>query len=177
LVLKEQEDYERLTVGDVAPGDVILGELVLNDGRKRLHEVSFPWAMGRFIVADEEARVVLAPLLEEDGYWVPILTDVNGGPRYSGFVCTRRLQALAEGAEVSRLPSGTVMNIRRLELRDDVVENAAAFSLTEWPRGPVYFSKSVADAAVAAGLTGLKWLNVWSNETGLPATERRLFDW
>jgi hypothetical protein len=71
---------------------------------------------------------------------------------------------LAEGSEVSRLRSGAIWDIRRLQLRDEVVRGVAAFVLSEWPRGPVYFSSEVVDAITAADLTGLVWSVAWSSE-------------
>ncbi len=176
LVLKNPELYENLIAGTVTFGDSLECELILREGRKELRQVDFPWVVERFIVADAIARDVVAPYLDEFGYWVPIRTARAEG-EYWGFVCTTWLDALAPEAEVSRLPSGTIMNVRRLKLRESVVSGVGAFSLQTWPRGPVYFSSVVADAAVAAGLTGLTWVDVWSNVASRPAQEMKLFGW
>ncbi len=128
-------------------------------------------------MADSNAFTVLAPLLDADGYCVPLLTREYAGPEYWGYVCVRELDALSDGVELSRLPSGTVMHIPRLTLREVVVVGVAAFSLTAWPHGPVFFARSVADAAIAAGLTGVTWRDAWSNKPGHTIPERRLFSW
>jgi hypothetical protein len=103
---------------------------------------------------------------------VPIEARNETDRSYAGFICTRKLPALAEGSEVSRLRSGAILDIPRLQLRDEVVRGIAAFVLSEWPRGPVYFSSDVVDAITEANLTGLVWSVAWSNEVHRPPAQR-----
>ncbi len=164
LVLEPPEIYERVFSRVVQPRETLVGELVLQEGRKRYEQVNFPMSAPGFLVADDEARRIIGPLLSGCGHWVPIEARNETDRIYAGFICTRQLAALAEGSEVSRLRSGAILDIRRLQLRDEVVRGVAAFVLSEWPRGPVYFSSEVVDAITAAGLTGLVWSEAWSNE-------------
>jgi hypothetical protein len=164
LVLEPPGVYERLFSRAVGPQETLVGELVLQEGRKRYEQVNFPMSSPGFLVADDEARRIIGPLLSGCGHWVPIEARNETDRIYAGFICTRQLAALAEGSEVSRLRSGAILDIRRLQLRDEVVRGVAAFVLSEWPRGPVYFSSEVVDAITAAGLTGLVWSEAWSNE-------------
>lgn len=85
----------------------------------------------------------------------PIMMLEPSGVYERLIVCTRAIPALAEESELTLLASGTIMTVRHLELREQLIRGVAAFVLSEWPRGPVYFSSDVVDAIVVAKLTGL----------------------
>jgi hypothetical protein len=131
--------------------------------------VNLPYLGPRILVADGLAYRVLDPLVRNDGFWVQILVDGNPEARFFGFICAREVDGLADESEVSRFSSGGIMNIRRLALKSEAVTGMNAFSLSEWPRGKLYFSRAVADAAMAADLTGVTWLIAWSDEPEHPA--------
>ncbi len=176
LALEPADIYARLIAREVGPDETVVGNLVLHEGRKQLRPANFPMTGAGFLVADEEARRIVERPLSGCGHWVNVSSH-DSDKRYSGFVCTRQLPALAEESDVSRLASGAILNIRRLELREEVVRGVGAFVLSEWPRGPVYFSSGVVDAIAEANLTGLVSLVAWSNEADHPARVRRLVNW
>lgn len=177
LVLEPSGVYEHLITRAIGPDETIAGDLVLKEGRKRYRPVNFPMAAAGFLVADEAGRAVLEPLLDECGHWVAIRLREKTSTSYSGFVCTRKIPALAEESELTRLSSGAIMTVRRLQLHEQLIRGVAAFVLSEWPRGPVYFSSDVIDAIAAAKLTGVVWSVAWSDDPNRPAVDRRLVSW
>lgn len=164
LVLEPPGIYERVFSRVLGPQEILVGDLVLREGRKRYEQVNFPMSAPGFLVADDEARQIVGPLLSGCGHWVPIEARNETNRSYAGFICTRQLAALTEGSEVSRLRSGVILDIPRLQLRDEMVRGVGAFVLSEWPRGPVYFSSDVVHAITEANLTGVVWSVAWSSE-------------
>ncbi|TXK18760.1 imm11 family protein [Homoserinibacter sp. GY 40078] len=161
----------------LGPDAVLECELVDRERGVPLEYVNLPWLNEAMPIADARAYEVLEPLLRDCGHWVRI--DVRGRTdQFHGFVSTRRLDAVDDRSEISRLKAtGKLMNIRRLVLKDEMVAGVNAFTLSIWPWGPIYFSQDVVDAVKGAGLTGWTWSIVWSNESGYEAVEQRLFGW
>lgn len=160
------DDMERLVELGVEP--VAEGWLapsvsrLLEDEGIRFAPADLPWLGGHWLVARRPARDVLEPVLGATVEFLPLDCD-DGTELWVTHALVRAPVLDVERSDLKRFRSGGIMRIVRHEFLPVVAGVGPAFHLEAMRRGALYVTDAVVDAIETAGLTGVRFEEVWSS--------------
>ncbi len=122
-----------------------------------------PWLGSATLVLRAAAVVALRSLLEANGELLPVDCDEA---RLFLFHATRVLDVLdEERSEILRFrTSGRVMDVTRYVFRASDLRGVDCFKIPQFRVSPTFVSERFVDAWHAAGLRGLEFEPIWSDE-------------
>ena len=168
LVLVKEDDYDVLI--DHFNGEVMAGfwvplkTVVLLDRQHRNRPSSdFPSLGGTVPVFGKRAVMKLEDLLRANGELLPL--DCEEGSYYAFNVTTIADVLDEEGSEVLRFDDGGVMHIACYEFLPDRARDLTVFKLPQMREAYVYVTDRFVERVEAAGLTGFRFVPLWSSDT------------
>lgn len=136
--------------------------LISSEGGKRLAAADSPWLGDHALILRPRAVAVLGAILLRCGELLPLRCEDAEGLVVLNPRC---LPALDEArSTIRRFRSGRAMVVERYEFLGHALVGAAAFKIPTLRVSPTFVSQVVVDAWDRAGLRGLKFRPVWSDE-------------
>lgn len=134
--------------------------MVLKEGRRQYREVDCPsWCSSQVLIVPDRARVAVEEILQ--GQYLPL--DVEGH-RFWAYNCLTLVDGLlGPNADMWRLTSGTIVDIRDYDFDPTRLEGLSGFKLSEAARGPLLFTGAARFALEQLGLSGLAFKTVWDS--------------
>lgn len=124
--------------------------LLTNEDGRQFRHAFLPWFASHTLVLRDEAIEVVGQVLRPHGELVELDCETA---RLSMFVAPTKAGFLdEEKSDLERFSSGRIMSLRRPVFRCEAIAGVLAFRLAEMPRGHLYLSESIVEAAKATGL-------------------------
>ena len=140
-------------------------EVVSVESGAQLEYSDFPYFGDHVLVLSDQARELLAPIVEDKGgELLPLACRARRLWLLNAYAVVDALDQ--DRSVVERFESGRIMRIEKLAFLADRLQGLNVFKMAQDERGPLYLRDAFVRAIEATPLVGYGFRLVWTNEAG-----------